>query len=316
MAKYDFTLELVSPAFIAGTDKARPEMRASSIRGHLRYWGRALLGATITDSKKLYEQESKAFGSTEEGSKFTLLVLPRSFNQEAKPVTVAMLPHKSGRERSETKALRKDPRGEDLVYNLSLIWRPGQPVSGQVLTSLKIWSLLGGLGRRSRRMFGAVRIQPKKDTPAQEEWYELPKSPDELATTIRSLLSQTVKADDKLKDHTPDFPTLHPNHSWIIVGKRAYAKDDYESAVIDLFSELLRKDEFRKKEQTFGYTAGPNKRRASTVHVQLRLINGQLYPVLTALRSKPDRDIDWKHLASFMRAAEDYFESETVWGGW
>jgi len=310
MAKYDFTLRLVSPAFIAGTDKAHPEMRAASIRGHLRYWYRAARGASIDNAQELFKQEGKAFGSTEEGNKFTLLVLPRQPDQEDRPPSVAMLPHKSSsRDRSETKALKAD-----LVYDLSLISRPGQPVSKHIVPSMVIWSLLGGLGRRSRRMFGAIRIQPKKGTPAQEAWYDSPKSADDLASTIREVLGQAVKADDKLKDKIPDFPTLHPSHSWVVVGKRGYESDNYQDAVIDLFRELLRKDEFRKKEQTFGYVG--KSRRASTIHAQLRLVNGQLYPVLTALRSKPDRDIDWKHLASFMRAAQDYFEGETVWGGW
>ncbi|MDW8172384.1 MAG: type III-B CRISPR module RAMP protein Cmr1 [Anaerolineae bacterium] len=307
MAKYDFTLSLVSPAFIAGTDKSKPEMRAPSIRGHLRYWYRAIRGASVDEPGDLFKQESKAFGSTEEGNKFTLLIVPKGEEEHCR---VAMLPHKSNsRERSETQALK-----EGQLYVLSLISRPGQSVSKPVIISMAIWSLLGGLGRRSRRMFGAVHVVPKEESPAEDLWYDTPKSVDELVGTIRDILHRDVKADDKLKDKIPDFPTLHPNHSWVIVGKEGYESDNFEGAVTEFFHELLRREDLRKKERSFGYAGA--KRRASTIHAQLRLVNNQLYPVLTAFRSKPEKDIDWQHLKKFMEEAQEYFKGETVWGGW
>lgn len=44
MKKINFTLETLTPLFLAGNDQNAVELRAASIRGHLRYWYRALLG--------------------------------------------------------------------------------------------------------------------------------------------------------------------------------------------------------------------------------------------------------------------------------
>jgi len=44
MKKLIFTLETITPLFLSGTDQSVVELRAASIRGHLRYWYRALLG--------------------------------------------------------------------------------------------------------------------------------------------------------------------------------------------------------------------------------------------------------------------------------
>jgi CRISPR type III-B/RAMP module RAMP protein Cmr1 len=44
MKRSDYTLELLTPCFCAGADQSRAEIRASSIRGQLRWWFRVLGG--------------------------------------------------------------------------------------------------------------------------------------------------------------------------------------------------------------------------------------------------------------------------------
>jgi len=44
MKKLSFMLETITPLFLSGNDQTTVELRAASIRGHLRYWYRALLG--------------------------------------------------------------------------------------------------------------------------------------------------------------------------------------------------------------------------------------------------------------------------------
>lgn len=304
MASYDFNLRLVSPAFIAGADKTQPEMRAPTLRGQLRYWYRAVYGAAVSDTAKLYAQEASVFGSTTEGSKFNLLVLPR---KEETVKKIAMLPHKSmAKERSETHALT-----DGQLYDLSLFSRPNQDVDNAVFHSLAVWSLLGGLGRRSRRMFGGVRVTAKKNSQAaQGKWYAAIETPEDLAARIGDLLTKQVNSKGEWENAVPTFPTLHPRHAWVMVGKRRY--DHHETLVIDLFRELLRKDKIRKKESSFGYVR-PS-RRASTLHAQMRFLGGGYYPVLTVLRSKPDGGIDWQHLNNFMVDAHEFFDGVTAWG--
>lgn len=45
MKTYHYTLEFIMPCFCAGADQSRAEIRASSIRGQLRWWFRALGGS-------------------------------------------------------------------------------------------------------------------------------------------------------------------------------------------------------------------------------------------------------------------------------
>lgn len=74
MTERSFQCEVLSPLFLGGADArgTRPELRAPSIRGSMRYWYRALLGgSTLLNSHdllpKIHALESELFGSTDRG---------------------------------------------------------------------------------------------------------------------------------------------------------------------------------------------------------------------------------------------------------
>lgn len=304
MATIEFTLTVVSPTFMYGAyqrgSDTQPEMRAQSVRGHLRYWLRAIIGAQDTNLRAIWDRESAVFGSTGMGSAVGVRVYPRSFEPERVP----MMPHKSNphdRKRSEQQAI---PEGTSA--SLQLVTRPGVAMPDDALNALKVWSLLGGLGKRSRRMFGAVRLSSK-----DEAWYATPQTVDELIALTRTTLQTVI--DTPSASAIPDWPTLHPQHSWVIVGKRHFSSA--EEANERLFRDLLRKGEYLNEDTSFGF-AGGGGRRASTLHAQVRRIGNVYYPVLTALRSQPDHKIKWDVLARFMNEATQHFNGETVWGGW
>lgn len=306
MTIHKYKLRLISPAFVAGADKNKPEMRAASIRGQLRYWLRAFVGASTDSLEEIWKREGSVFGSTEGGSIVSVRVYRDS------PVKIddyPMLPHRSNEGRrglSIQTALRPGQ-----VYDLELVTRPGVPLPADALNALGLWSLLGGVGRRSRRMFGAIQVTTSEES---DQWYASPQTPEELALLIRSLLTNTISTFSYMS--LPTFPTLNPAHSWVIVGKSSYASQ--EELVISLFRDLLRSDRFRSNSDTFGQAMGG--RRASPLIAQVKRIqvNGEdhYYPILTALRSKPDNRIDWPHLKLFMETAERHFNAERVWGGW
>jgi len=303
VTKYSYKLRLISPAFIAGVDKRQPEMRATSIRGQLRYWLRAAVGAKNANSRDLWERESAVFGSTSVGSAISMRVYRA---EPAKSAEYAMLPHRrnEGRRRSSEQFALKHGQ----AFDLTLLTRPGVRMPEDALDALKLWSLLGGIGRRSRRMFGAVEITSPSNAP---DWYTPLQSPQELAQLIQEVVTKV--APFPALGAIPSFPTLNVGHSWIIVGQDAYPT--YEDALISLFRDLLRSPKFIEKQDTFGQAIGG--RRASPLIAQVRRIGpDSYYPVLTALRSKPDRRIDWDHLKLFMLAAESHFNAVRVWGGW
>jgi CRISPR type III-B/RAMP module RAMP protein Cmr1 len=301
MAVYDFSLRVVSPAFIAGTDKEKPEMRSSTIRGHLRYWWRALYGANpkyARGTDLLYKDESAVFGSTSAGSTFSVVLLPASKIEIGK---VAMLPHRenSGGNVSSVMALTA------ARYQLRLTTRPGKPIAEGAWNALQLWSLLGGVGRRSRRTFGAVDIRKMEGNP--QDWYTYPNTPEAWAERIKEIIQ---KINPPTASSTPAFPTLARNYSRILVGTEGFATQ--KEANQHIFRALLRNKTYKPKERTFGSVQGG--RRASPVHIQVRKINDGFYPVLTAMWSLPDRGMEKKVMSDFMNDAKTELKAIDVWG--
>lgn len=300
MTIYNFKLKLISPAFIAGTDKNNPEMRAASIRGQLRYWLRAMIGASTDSLEEVWQRESAVFGSTTNGSAVNVRVYR---DKPAKSEKYAMLPHRTNeRERSFQVALSPGQ-----VYDLQLVTRPGVLLSEDALYALALWSLLGGIGRRSRRMMGAVEVQAQSDV----TWYDNYQSPEAFKETILNVLNSTLVSPISTTQ-VPSFPVLRPNDSWIIIGAAA---DSYEEANQEFFRKLLRNTTFKPNQDAFGYAR--RNRRASPLHAQVRRIGDDYYPVITAFRSEPMDKPNYSNiLHDFMQAALKHYNGIHVWGGW
>lgn len=236
MSKYTYRLTALSPWFLNGAEpRGQPELRASSIRGGLRYWLRAMIGAHATHLET-WQAESAVFGSTGQSSAVTV----RVYGKSPEATRVPMLPHRTEK-RSFTDAIMPM-----YAATLELVTRPGISLPSDALDALKVWSLLGGLGKRSRRMFGAVDVRPNAEG---MDWYSLLNSPEALKQAITTTLEPIITS--SANSSMPPFPTLHPQHSWVIVGRRVY--EDAVDANIDLFRELLRKGRYLKEEDTFGY---------------------------------------------------------------
>ncbi len=306
MAIYEFALRAVSPMFLNGANTKEPELRAASVRGQLRYWLRAYLGAQYSDLQKIWDAESAVFGSTGHGSAVSVRVYgePTTGNRYQYP----LLPHREGTGNvSSVKAIKPNPDKPDSPFTLQLVTRPGVELPEHALTALKLWSLLGGMGKRSRRMMGAVRIVAKGS--AKEIWYSYPTTPNELAEAIRPAL---VGCHDLIAS-VPDFPTLQPRHSWIVVGTESFG--DAKSANQHFFRNLLRTNN-HIDEKAYGF-AGGGGRRASPIHAQVRKIGDEYYPVFTAFRSKPEPpNNSASKISALMKAITTEYSGITVWGGW
>lgn len=301
MPKYTFRVTAVSPWFLNGADpRGQPELRAASVRGQLRYWLRAVIGAQSPNLESLWKAESAVFGSTGQSSRVTV----RVYGKTPEFQSISILPHKSDpqeRDRNRGNAIVCDS-----VSSLELVTRPGVELPVQALTALQVWSLLGGIGKRSRRMFGAVDVRPRV---GEVSWYGAPSTPDDYGAVIRTLLQKIIVPG--VFSGLPPFPTLHPEHSWILVGREVF--DDPSEANAALFRKLLRTDRFRAHEQTFGQAVGG--RRSSPLIAQVRKTTDGYIPILTVMRSKPDAKIKWNILCDFMDAASTEFSAVTAWGG-
>jgi CRISPR-associated protein Cmr1 len=308
MAQVEFKLRVVSPMFLNGADTRQPEMRAASVRGQLRYWLRAILGAQTDDLNWIWERESAVFGSTGRGSAVSVRIFGTSALELGR---FPMLPHREGTQANVSMA---DAIKPNQSFDLQLVTRPGINIPSDVLYALQLWSLLGGLGKRSRRMMGAIDIRPKP--PNVEWWYEKPQTPDADAfkDTLVKILSDAVHSPVKTPA-IPPFPVLRPNHSWIIIG--GSPANDPKQANQEFFRELLRNSKFKPQQDVFGYAKGSKRRRASPIIAQVRKIGDGYYPVITAFRSQPLERANYSDvLRDFMQTATQHYNGIHVWGGW
>lgn len=167
MREVRFRCRVLTPMFLGGPDPDTPEFRPPSIRGLLRYWYRALLGATgIGAPDRLQSEEAKIFGSTEVASSLRVRVVT-----DGDPDTETPNDLLEGRGRSYLwhfiQAGANDRSGiapdETFELRLTAIPRHKEHSADEVLQAAvrALWLLthLGGLGMRSRRFAGAFRAR-------------------------------------------------------------------------------------------------------------------------------------------------------------
>jgi len=291
-------LETVTPLFLGGADpRGEPELRAASIRGALRFWLRALLGGVIGDGKlnDLRRAEAAVFGSTDTG---------------ASPVVVRVagsVQHSSYRPllHNPNKAFTFKGIRPGETFSLELIPRPPhKSVDPIVVSTIALWLLLGGLGRRSRRGFGTLRLQNEVASfPFTPKAY---KDASELETILRRVIEQAqaearnLTSSLKLASGTPStppaFPILHSDHTKILFCKHPFTT--WEKAM-EAFWRLLRSNPYRD-DRVFGF-ADRGGRQASPLHLRIVKIGNKNHLLMTAFRSRfAFNQPNWAKLQNFL----------------
>ncbi len=297
-------LRLDSPAFLAGADKSKPEFRAASVRGQLRYWARALAGAQVPgDLKRLWQAESAAFGSTGQGAPVMVRIAPLfPVRTEKAP----MLPHRS----DEGRQTLTDAIADEQKFRIVCQTRPAVALPPLFEQALMAWLLFGGFGRRSRRMFGSPGVNEATGFSEGLQAFAGPwQTIDDYRSAAKALLQSAI-AGPPASPPAPRFPTLHPKYSHVLVGANAF--DDAAEANGELFG-LLRGNKYREHgEKCFGRAMGG--RRASPLIAQVRKIGGSHRVVLTYLLTE-DLVRHKEIVNAFMKDSAVAFKAETVWGG-
>lgn len=138
-----FTCEVITPMFLAGADGQTPEIRPASIKGALRFWWRAMHGDW--ELSKLKQQEGKIFGDNGGRSCFTIRIMNENKGQgQEKPVYT----------------LPAIKRGSTFDVVLSIQEIPEFSLK-HLAALFELTAILGGLGKRSRRAMGGVKIVKK-----------------------------------------------------------------------------------------------------------------------------------------------------------
>lgn len=305
-----FPLVTVSPTFVAGSDQKAPELRVQSIRGQLRFWYRAYLGALHANTEDVYREESKLFGNTGQASAVTVQI--RNVDTDVRKFRP--VPHSSQR-RFTSNALDIDTE-----FELRYILPPSVSYPQDLSHVTSLFLLLGGVGRRSRRMMGSVQLdeKPRKKALEMDEitmpewwrnWEAIQKRPmfEKVVSIVLEIAFSQKSPLASISE--PAHPTLHPRYSRILVAGKGY--ESAEEANIAFFG-VIRKEKYRREESMFGYAA--RDRHASPVIAQVRRFGDAYYPVITAMRSSTMRKGSWFIVDEALDEIKQIMDCQEVWG--
>ncbi len=257
-----YNCEIITPMFIYGSDGKTSELRPPSLKGMMRYWWRA--AQAESDIAKMKKKEDAIFGdSGEKGkSKFSLIVKCKS-DAERYP----MLPHRIGGNKLYRSALIK--KDFDVIIPFR---RFGEEFSERHLDALfKLTSWLSGLGRRSRRGFGAFAIKDDDSKYADLNYlFELI----EIISTHKFEMNSKKDAIFLKESCDAKYPYIKE----IRIGKH-YSEGDSLLKTIGQASHETAKEGHSK---VLGY-AKEKKRLASPIYVSMVKSNSKYYPIITTL---------------------------------
>lgn len=159
--------ELITPLFGGGVETKKADeisvIRATEIRGHLRFWWRATRGGQFSTIEELKKREDAIFGSTERNSALQIEVEIKNCGQtfpdqkdyrgEPQPIVSIKSPLSYVafplREERNTRVIEKIEFSVHFVYPIQFV--------DDIKASLWAWETFGGLGARTRRGFGAIQ---------------------------------------------------------------------------------------------------------------------------------------------------------------
>jgi CRISPR-associated protein Cmr1 len=176
MHEVTFTLETVTPIFVAGADQRQAELRAPSFRGEMRYWLRALLGGIYGTSgpglTHVWEEEQSVFGTTDQGSAVIIrleedglgdtLIFEREPSQrdargQWQPTGRDYLFWSMAQMGQGAVNRQYYPPGRTFTLTLSVRGQDRTPLN-KAVAALWLLTYLGSIGARSRRGAGSLAV--------------------------------------------------------------------------------------------------------------------------------------------------------------
>ena len=175
VTEIDVRAEVVTP-ILGGSSQTRTiddidVIRPATVRGHLRFWWRALSANKFQSSKELYARESEIWGrtATEQGGRSAVEIcidvqkagaidesdirLYDSRDGKATLGAYALWPAREEKKTSTPPASRRVPGTQ---FRLTLA--AAASCETEVRNALRAWILFGGYGGRTRRGLGSLRV--------------------------------------------------------------------------------------------------------------------------------------------------------------
>lgn len=267
MPQLRLTVQTITPLLMYGAHnkddrtnrsiEAVPELRASSIRGILRYWLRAVLGARLASTGVVFEEESKILGSTDTGSRIRVRVYRGRDMHEQRELTV--LPAQTRGYSLKHTGYPSDSKFGIVLSTHLLDSSDVLAPNSDLLKAVFLMLHMGGLGRRSRRGSGNLRVLDANGYDGELPLAVLPDDRDALADYL-SEISQFAS-----QGHTvgrrPNFPVFAEDAAVVLVGREVHAHYD------EAFGELWRVS--GPYHQEGGIFGDVRPRRASAIHMRV-----------------------------------------------
>ncbi|MBI4749712.1 MAG: type III-B CRISPR module RAMP protein Cmr1 [Acidobacteria bacterium] len=328
LPKLQLTLETVTPLFLGGATQ-QPELRPASVRGQLRFWLRAALGGVIGDHNcnLLSQLESNVMGKTDHASSVVVRITSPSIIPGSEP----LLPHKVGNQGGIVQAFRPNT-SFDLILSSRFGASPDALESAG--WSLLLWATLGGLGRRSRRGAGSIRIKEIVSIPTSfsenlKQCLESSKdrfdTGEELADHIRTVIEQSRIAFAafsspgivSFSENLPVFSILLSQSRVVVWTPLNTDLSDYKTVLSKLMNQMS--DQKAKLgglefEQAFGGISP--RRRASPLVITAHKLENEWALVLTYFKAEITKGQPGKscHVTSFLDSLSPKWEVNSTGG--
>lgn len=241
-------LETVTPLFLGGAEpRGEPELRPPAFRGAMRYWLRVALGGVLGDKNLagLHTLEEAVFGSTHQGSPISIQLNGDLSNHIQ---TKKILPHKP-ESPGRRPAFYKDTNAKIKPFEAIIRQRSSGKIELDDLIlqnacmSLNLMVLFGGVGLRSRRGNGTLRVKESNTD-------LIPVSPNtvlEWQKHIEKICLSSIEAAKVLAEEfgervtgLPNSPTDFPSASQqgIIWLEDSSGEDSAEEALVSLMRRM------------------------------------------------------------------------------
>lgn len=153
----EYECEVVTPMFIGDADPLKAKLRATSLKGVLRFWWRALNGGLPID--ELRKKEGELFGNTQQQSKIRIDILDNELVASTIPFPAHYIPGQ--RRINVINYLAYGTTDKEYFEPGKFTLRIGCPEEQRqaVEDALSLLTNFGGLGARSRNGFGSLSIK-------------------------------------------------------------------------------------------------------------------------------------------------------------
>lgn len=234
--------ELITPLFGGGTEtkKADPVsiIRVPSIRGQLRFWWRAIRGGQFGGSvESMKEREDEIFGAASVGDKARpsqvhIILLDWAVNGEDRPFeVVAGKPDYRGRPRPKLQprkgsivppyaAFPLQPKADEMKIGMGTnVVQVGvffkiyiafpRDIIKEIEAALWAWETFGGIGARTRRGFGSIKLLK-----VDGKNYQMPK-----VSEVETFIKRGLETHVRKSEFPSDVPHLSQNPKLRIIVK-------------------------------------------------------------------------------------------------